>query len=81
MGFGDFKDKAQNMGKEHGDKISQGMDKIGEKAKEKFGHEDKIDQAMEKGKEMLGGGQEGQEGQEGQGQEGQEGQEGRDQQQ
>lgn len=72
MGFGDWKDKAQ----EHGDKISQGMDKIGEKAKEKFGHEDKIDQAMEKGKEMLGGGQEGQEGQQGQ-----EGQEGRDQQQ
>ncbi|QGK68328.1 antitoxin [Allosaccharopolyspora coralli] len=66
MGFGDFKDKAQNMGKEHGDKISQGMDKIGEKAKEKFGHEDKIDQAMEKGKDMFGGGSQGEEGQEGQ---------------
>ncbi|MBQ0928789.1 antitoxin [Saccharopolyspora endophytica] len=58
MGFGDFKDKLQNLGQEHGDKVEQGMDKAGDAAKNKFGHEDQVDQAVEKGKGFVGGDQE-----------------------
>ena len=58
MGFGDFKDKLQNLGEEHGDKVEQGMDKAGDMAKEKFGHEDQVDQAVEKGKGLFGGDEE-----------------------
>lgn len=53
MGLENFKDKLS----EHGDKVEQGMDTAAEKAKEKFGHEDKVDQAADKGKDFLGGGQ------------------------
>ncbi|MDA3630231.1 antitoxin [Saccharopolyspora oryzae] len=55
MGIGDFADKMKDLGKEHGDKIGQGLDAAADKAKEKFGHEGEIDQAVEKGKEFLGG--------------------------
>ncbi|MEV0698406.1 antitoxin [Saccharopolyspora sp. NPDC050389] len=55
MGFGEFKDRLRDLGKEHGDKIEQGLDKAAEAAKEKFGHEDQIDKAAEKGKEFLDG--------------------------
>ncbi|MEV5537407.1 antitoxin [Saccharopolyspora shandongensis] len=55
MGFGEFRDRLQDLGKEHGDKIEQGLDKAAEAAKGKFGHEDQIDKAVEKGKEFLGG--------------------------
>ncbi|KAA5836026.1 antitoxin [Saccharopolyspora hirsuta] len=54
MGLGDFKDRLQDLGREHGDKVEQGLDAAAEKAKEKFGHEDQIDQAAQKGKEFLG---------------------------
>ncbi|RKT84138.1 MT0933-like antitoxin protein [Saccharopolyspora antimicrobica] len=54
MGLGDFKDRLQDAGREHGDKIEQGLDAAADKAKEKFGHEEQIDQAVAKGKEFLG---------------------------
>ncbi len=41
-----------------GDKVEQGMDKAGDAAKDKFGHEDQVDQAVEKGKGFVGGDQE-----------------------
>lgn len=53
-----FKDKLMNLGKEHSDKVDQGMDKAGDMAKEKFGHEEQVDQAVEKGKGFVGGDQE-----------------------
>lgn len=55
MGFGDFKDKAAQFGKEHGEQVAQGMDKAADAAKEKFGHEEQIDKVAEKGKEFFGG--------------------------
>ncbi|WP_344126298.1 antitoxin [Saccharopolyspora halophila] len=57
MGLENFKDKLS----EHGDKVGEGVDKAADAAKEKFGHEDKIDQAKEKGKEFLGAGNDQQE--------------------
>ena len=53
-----FKDKLMNLGKEHSDKVDQGMDKAGDMAKDKFGHEEQVDQAVEKGKDYVGGDQE-----------------------
>ncbi|RRO15119.1 antitoxin [Saccharopolyspora rhizosphaerae] len=58
MGFGDFKDKLQGLSEEHGDKVEQGMDKAGDKAKEKYGHDEQVDQAVEKGKDYVGGDEE-----------------------
>ncbi|QIZ35456.1 antitoxin [Saccharopolyspora sp. ASAGF58] len=40
MGFGEFKDRLQNPGEEHGEKIEQGLDRAADVAKEKFGHEE-----------------------------------------
>ncbi|MGW1681641.1 antitoxin [Saccharopolyspora sp. NPDC002376] len=57
MGIGDFADKMKDLGQEHGDKIGQGLDAAADRAKEKFGHEDQIDGAVEKGKEFLSGGE------------------------
>lgn len=50
-----FKDKLMNLGKQHSDKVDQGMDKAGDMAKKKFGHEEQVDQAVEKGKGYVGG--------------------------
>jgi hypothetical protein len=50
-----MKDKAQDAAGEHGDKLAQGMDKAGEKAKQKAGdeHAEQIDQGVERGKDAV----------------------------
>ncbi|MER7011089.1 antitoxin [Saccharopolyspora sp. NPDC000359] len=53
MGLGDFKDKMKDMARGHGDKVDKGVDAAAGKAKEKYGHEEQVDKAAEKGKEYL----------------------------
>ncbi|WP_031466898.1 antitoxin [Sciscionella sediminilitoris] len=55
MEFGDLANKAKEFAGEHGDKVEQGLDKAGEFAKEKFGHEEQIDKGLDKAKDFLGG--------------------------
>lgn len=54
-GFDSFKDKAADAVDEHGDKISEGLDKGGEMLDEKTGgeHSEKIDQGMDMSKDRL----------------------------
>lgn len=51
----DMKDKAKDLAAEHGDKIKEGLEKVGDLADEKTGgkHSDKIDQGIEKGKDII----------------------------
>jgi MT0933-like antitoxin protein len=56
MGMMDnMKDKAKDAVREHGDKITQGLDKAKEKVKEKTGgqHDDKIDRGAERAQQAI----------------------------
>ncbi|MFB9566719.1 antitoxin [Saccharopolyspora hordei] len=54
MGLGDFKDRVQDLGREHSDQVDKGVDAAASGAKEKFGHDEQVDQAAQKGKEFVG---------------------------
>lgn len=54
MGLDDLKNKAQEFLGNNSDKAEQGVDKTSEFAKDKFGHEEQIDQGAEKAKGFLG---------------------------
>lgn len=51
--FNELKNKAQDLLKDHGDKIEDGVEKVGEFAKQKFGHEDKVDSVVDKIQDMI----------------------------
>lgn len=46
--FDALKNKASELLNEHGDKIDQGAEKAGEFVKSKFGHDEKVDQVVDK---------------------------------
>ena len=46
--FGGLADKAKGLVEEHGDKIEQGVEKAGDFAKERFGHEEQVDGVVDK---------------------------------
>jgi MT0933-like antitoxin protein len=46
--FDKLKNQAGDLLKEHGDKIEQGVEKAGEVAKRKFGHEETVDKVVDK---------------------------------
>lgn len=46
--FDNLKDKAQDLVEKHGDKIEEGVDKAGEFAKKRFGHDEQVDQVVDK---------------------------------
>jgi hypothetical protein len=46
--FDDMKNKAGELAEKHGDKIDEGVEKAGDFAKKKFGHEEQVDQAVDK---------------------------------
>jgi hypothetical protein len=48
-------DDLKRMAEEHDDQIDAGMEKAGDAAGAKFGHEEQIDQAVEKGQGLIGG--------------------------
>jgi hypothetical protein len=55
--FDNLKGRASEAVDAHGDKIAQGIDKVGDFVDEKTGgqHSDKVDLAQEKAKEVLDG--------------------------
>jgi hypothetical protein len=53
INFDELKNKAQELVNEHGDKIENGLDKAGDFAKQKFGHEQQIDSAVDKLQELI----------------------------
>jgi hypothetical protein len=53
INFDDLKNKAQNLVKEHGDKIEQGVEKAGDLAKKKFGHADQVDKVVDKVQDAI----------------------------
>lgn len=48
INFDELKNKAKGLVEQHGDKIEDGVEKAGEFAKKKFGHEGQVDQAVDK---------------------------------
>jgi hypothetical protein len=53
INFDELKNKAQDLVEQHGDKIEDGIEKAGEFAKQKFGHEQQIDSVVNKAKDMI----------------------------
>jgi hypothetical protein len=51
--FDALKNKAQELVNQHGDKIEEGVEKAGDFAKQKFGHESQIDSVVDKIQEMI----------------------------
>lgn len=55
MDFDEIKNKAQDFAGSHPDQVNQGLDKVGDMAKEQFGHGEQIDQGLDKARDFLGG--------------------------
>jgi hypothetical protein len=53
MNIDNLKQKAQDAAGQHGDKLEGAMDKSADQAKQRFGHEEQIDSATERGREFL----------------------------
>jgi hypothetical protein len=53
--FDDLKKKAEGLLEQHGDKIEEGVDKAGEFAKNRFGHEETVDKVVDKIHDMIPG--------------------------
>jgi hypothetical protein len=54
MNFQDIKNKAKEAMGKHPDKTEQGIDKAGEYAKSRYGHDQQIDSATGKAKGYVG---------------------------
>ena len=48
INFDELKNKAQDLVKEHGDKIEDGVAKAGEFAKKRFGHDEQVDKVVDR---------------------------------
>jgi len=55
INFDDLKNKAQDLVEQHGDKIEQGVEKAGEFAKNKFGHDEQVDSVVDKVQDAIPG--------------------------
>lgn len=55
MDFDNLKDKAEDLAAEHSDQVEKGLDAAGDKAAERFGHDEQIDQAVDKAKDHIPG--------------------------
>jgi hypothetical protein len=53
--FEGLKNKAEDLVKEHGDQIEAGVQKAGELAKDKFGHEETVDKVVGKIQDLIPG--------------------------
>jgi antitoxin protein of toxin-antitoxin system len=51
--FEGLKNKAEDLVEEHGDKIEQGVEKAGDFAKSKFGHDETVDKVVDKVQDMI----------------------------
>ena len=48
INFDELKDKASDLVEKHGERIEEGVEKAGEFAKKKFGHEEQVDAVVDK---------------------------------
>lgn len=55
INFDDLKNKAQDLAEQHGDKIEPGAEKAGEFAKDRFGHDEQVDSAVDKVQDAIPG--------------------------
>jgi len=46
--FNELKNKAADLVEKHGDKIEEGVEKAGDFAKKRFGHEEQVDKVVDK---------------------------------
>ncbi len=53
--FNELKNKAAGLVEQHGDKIEEGVEKAGEFAKSKFGHDAQVDQVVDKIQDLIPG--------------------------
>ncbi|MGI5126867.1 Rv0909 family putative TA system antitoxin [Pseudonocardia sp. CA-107938] len=51
--FNSLAGKAGELLNEHGDKVEMAAEKVGDVVKEKFGHEEQVDMAVDKLKEII----------------------------
>ncbi|MCP2258069.1 MT0933-like antitoxin protein [Streptoalloteichus tenebrarius] len=59
MNFDELKKAAEGLLQEHGDKVEMAVEKAGEFAKQRFGHEEQIDQGVQKIKDLIPDGNDG----------------------
>ena len=57
MDFNEMAGKAQEFAKEHPEQVEGAGDKAGEFGKERFGHDEQIDQGVDKFKDWVPGGE------------------------
>ncbi len=57
MDFNDLAGKAKDLAEEHPEQIEGAVEKLGEVAKEKFGHDEQIDEGIAKIKGAIPGGE------------------------
>jgi hypothetical protein len=55
MDFGNLAGKAGELLEQHADKVDAAVEKAGELAKEKFGHDAQVDMAVDKVQDLLPG--------------------------
>jgi hypothetical protein len=48
INFDELKNKASDLVGKHGDKIEEGVEKAGDFAKKKFGHDEQVDNVVDK---------------------------------
>ena len=48
INFDELKNKASELVEKHGEKIEEGVEKAGEFAKKKFGHDEQVDSVVDK---------------------------------
>jgi MT0933-like antitoxin protein len=53
INFDELKNKAEELVKQHGDKIEQGVEKAGDFAKQKFGHGQQVDSVVDKIQDLI----------------------------
>ncbi|WP_156755166.1 antitoxin [Actinokineospora pegani] len=51
--FNELKNKAAGLVEQHGDKIEDGLEKAGDLVKGKFGHEQQVDQVVDKIQDLI----------------------------
>ena len=51
--FEGLKNKAEDLVEQHGDKIEEGVEKAGEFAKGKFGHDETVDKVVDKVQDLI----------------------------
>lgn len=56
MDFNDMAGKAQDLAKEHPEQVEGAAEQAGEFGKERFGHDEQIDQGVDKVKDWVPGG-------------------------